>query len=170
MPPVKPCSSRSRSKIRFAVCCCFFGRRLSSARILSMTAMYAPSFASPAALIAGSPAAQKTPSSSRQFADQSQTAAPPPARSAPQPEPHIEPSHRAPLASSLALRRRRHRASNCRIFTPAQPTSSAASLRDFCSGAYTRGRKNVRYLFLCHGAPHVTIFRRPGVSGISLCG
>ena len=44
MPPVKPCSSRSRSKIRFAVCCCFFGRRLSSARILSMTAMYAPSF------------------------------------------------------------------------------------------------------------------------------
>ncbi|WP_292530396.1 hypothetical protein [Methylocystis sp.] len=27
---------------------------------------------------------------------------------------------------------------NCRIFTPAQPTNSAASLRDFCSGAYTR--------------------------------
>jgi transposase len=26
---------------------------------------------------------------------------------------------------------------NCRIFTPAQPTNSAASLRDFCSGAYT---------------------------------
>ena len=34
--------------------------------------------------------------------------------------------------------------------------------------ARPRGRKNVRYLFLCHGAPHVTIFRRPGVSGISL--
>ena len=29
--------------------------------------------------------------------------------------------------------------------------------------ARPRGRKNVRYLFLCHGAPHVTIFRRPGV-------
>ena len=36
--------------------------------------------------------------------------------------------------------------------------------------ARPRGRKNVRYLFLCHGAPHVTIFRRPGVSGISLRG
>ena len=36
--------------------------------------------------------------------------------------------------------------------------------------ARPRGRKNVRYLFLCHGAPHVTIFRRPGVSGISLLG
>ena len=34
--------------------------------------------------------------------------------------------------------------------------------------ARPRGRKSVRYLFLCHGAPHVTIFRRPGVSGISL--
>ena len=34
--------------------------------------------------------------------------------------------------------------------------------------ARPRGRKNVRYLFLCHGAPNVTIFRRPGVSGISL--
>ena len=28
------------------------------------------------------------------------------------------------------------RASSCQIFTPAQPTSSAASLRDFCPGAY----------------------------------
>jgi hypothetical protein len=36
-----------------------------------------------------------------------------------------------------ALCRRRHRASSCRIFTPAQPTESAASTRDFCSGAYT---------------------------------
>src|ERR1039458_9107585 len=36
MPPVKPCSSRSRSKIRFAVCCCFFGRDLSSSRIRSI--------------------------------------------------------------------------------------------------------------------------------------
>ena len=39
--------------------------------------------------------------------------------------------HPSPFAVS------RLRASSCRIFTPAQPTSSAASLRDFCSGAYT---------------------------------
>ena len=44
MPPVKPYSSRRRSKIRFAVCCCFFGRPLSPARMPSMMAMNAPSF------------------------------------------------------------------------------------------------------------------------------
>ena len=44
MPPVKPCSSLSRSKIRFAVCCCFLGRPLSSARMRSMMAMKASSF------------------------------------------------------------------------------------------------------------------------------
>src|SRR5438067_292865 len=45
MPPVKPCSSRSRSNIRFDVCCCFFGRPLSSARMPSMIAMNGSSFA-----------------------------------------------------------------------------------------------------------------------------
>ena len=44
MPPVKPCSSRSRSKIRFEVCCCFFDRPLSSVRILSIVLMNASSF------------------------------------------------------------------------------------------------------------------------------
>jgi hypothetical protein len=62
------------------------------------------------------------------FSDQSQTAARPPARSSPQSERRSEPSHKAPPASSPALCRRRHRASSCRIFTPAQPTGSAASL------------------------------------------
>ena len=74
----------------------------------------------------------------------SQTAAPLPACSAPRSEPRIEPSHRVPLASSLALCRIRLRASGCRIFTPAQPTSSAASLRDFCSGAYRIAQAGVR--------------------------
>ena len=41
---VKPCSSRSRSKIRFAVCCCFFGRDLSSLRIWSITEINGSSF------------------------------------------------------------------------------------------------------------------------------
>src|SRR5271170_1214756 len=44
MPPVKPCSSRSRSKIRFDVCCCFFGRDLSSRRIPSITGINGSSF------------------------------------------------------------------------------------------------------------------------------
>jgi hypothetical protein len=44
MPPVKPCSSLSRSKIRLAVCRCFFGRPLSWARMPSMMAMTASSF------------------------------------------------------------------------------------------------------------------------------
>src|SRR5882724_1347001 len=39
MPPVKLCSSRRRSKIRFDVCCCFLGTPLSSLRILSMIAI-----------------------------------------------------------------------------------------------------------------------------------
>lgn len=42
--PVKRCSSRSRTKFRFAVCCCFFGRPLSAASMRSMMAMKASSF------------------------------------------------------------------------------------------------------------------------------
>ena len=71
------------------------------------------------------------------FWDRSRTAAPPPARSTPRSGPRTGPSRKAPRPSSPALCRRRHRASSCRIFTPAQPTKSAASLRDFCSGAYS---------------------------------
>ena len=36
MPPVKPCSSRSRAWMRLAVCRCFLITRLSSSRICSM--------------------------------------------------------------------------------------------------------------------------------------
>jgi hypothetical protein len=50
----------------------------------------------------------------------------------------IEPARRAPPSSSPALCRTRHRARQCRNFTPAQPTDSDASLRDFHSGAYSR--------------------------------
>ena len=44
MPPVNPCSSRSRSWIRFAVCRCFCSWLLSSSRIWSMTGMNGSSF------------------------------------------------------------------------------------------------------------------------------
>src|ERR1019366_1407143 len=44
IPPVYPCSSRSRSKIRFEVCCCLAGRPLSSSRIRSMIPTNGSSF------------------------------------------------------------------------------------------------------------------------------
>ncbi|MBM3600155.1 MAG: hypothetical protein FJX35_18260, partial [Alphaproteobacteria bacterium] len=40
--------------------------------------------------------------------------------------------------SSLRPLPKPQRAICCRIFTPAQPDNPAASVRDFCSGAYTR--------------------------------
>jgi transposase len=43
LPPVKPCSSFSRSKIRFAVCRCLTGLCLSSSRMASMTPNHGPS-------------------------------------------------------------------------------------------------------------------------------
>src|SRR5208337_837744 len=43
IPPPYPYSSRSRSKIRFEVCCCLAGRPLSSSRIRSITARNASS-------------------------------------------------------------------------------------------------------------------------------
>ncbi len=42
--PVKPCSSRSRSKIRVAECRCFFGSARSASRIWSMIGMNGSSF------------------------------------------------------------------------------------------------------------------------------
>src|SRR5271155_5589056 len=44
MPPSYPCSSRSRSKIRFEVCCCLAGCPLSSSRIRSMIPTNGSSF------------------------------------------------------------------------------------------------------------------------------
>src|SRR5271170_5539840 len=77
----------------------------------------------PAASCARNPAALRTSSSCSRSADQSQTAAPPPARSAPQSEPHAVPSNRDPRPSSLAL---------CRI------EGKGYLLPDFYSGATGR--------------------------------
>ncbi|MGA9823834.1 MAG: hypothetical protein WBQ53_03185, partial [Methylocystis sp.] len=43
-------------------------------------------------------------------------------------------------------RQKQQRALNCRIFTPAQPTVSVASLRDFRSGAYIAGYEEAVHL------------------------
>src|SRR5438552_10949989 len=92
--------------------------------------------ASSAASCARNPVAPKTSSSCSRSADRSQTGAPPPARSGPQSEPHAEPSNRDPSPSSPPSANSRLRAISCRSFTPAQPHNPAASLRDYCSGAY----------------------------------
>src|SRR3979411_2019112 len=59
--------------------------------------------ASPAASCVGNPAAPRTSSSCSRSAGRSRTAAPPPARSDPQCEPHAEPSNNRPRSSSPAL-------------------------------------------------------------------
>src|SRR5579864_8346822 len=87
--------------------------------------------ASPAASIADSPAAPRTPTSCRQFSDQHRTAVPPLACLIPRSEPHVVPSRRVPRPSSLAPARIRQRLSDCRIFTPAQPNHSVASSEGF---------------------------------------
>jgi hypothetical protein len=120
-----------RSNIRFEVCCCFCGRPLSSARILSMIAMNGSNFGLPAASTAGSQAAPRIPASCRRFLGRSHTAAPPPACLSPRSELHAVPLRRVPRPSSLALCRTKQRASTCRIFTPAQPTHSVASSEGF---------------------------------------
>src|SRR5271156_5471875 len=108
----------------------------------------------PAASCARNPAALRTSSSCSRSADQSQTAAPPPARSAPQSEPHpylqieIHVLHPSPSAESRA------KAICCRIFTPAQPEGPAASVRDYCSGAYsTRAAAATPGAFAWEGRP-----------------
>src|SRR5271167_3890589 len=60
--------------------------------------------ASPVASYARNPAAPRTSSSCSRSVDQSRTAGPPPARSAPQSGLHSEPVHIAPRSSSPALR------------------------------------------------------------------
>src|ERR1700722_6645644 len=92
--------------------------------------------ASPAASRYGNRAAPRTSSFCSRSAHQSRTDGPQPARSNLQFEPHVAPSRIDPRPSSLALARIRQRLANCRIFTPAPPNHSAASVRDFCSGAY----------------------------------
>src|SRR6516162_4687789 len=101
----------------------------------------AQAWASPAVLTAGSQAAPKIPTSCRRSSDRSQTVVQLPACLAPQFEPHVVPSRRVPRLSSLALTLIRQRLLGCRIFTPAQPSHSAASsegflLRRLQSGAW----------------------------------
>src|SRR6202022_4241483 len=103
MPPVKPYSSRSRSKIRFAVCCCFFGRDLSSKRMPSITRINGSSFGLAGGFLRTNPAVPKTSPSWRLSEDQSQIVVPPRDGLAPQFEPHSEPVHIAPRPSSPAL-------------------------------------------------------------------
>src|SRR6516164_1809015 len=91
----------------------------------------AQAWASPAVLTAGSQAAPKIPTSCRRSSDRSQTVVQLPACLAPQFEPHVVPSRRVPRLSSLALARIRQRLLACRIFTPAQPSHSAASSEGF---------------------------------------
>src|SRR5260370_2113142 len=82
------------------------------------------------------PAAPRTSSSCLRSADRSRTDEPSPAHSAPQSELHAAPSNRDPRSSSPALCRIKQKAICCWIFTPAQPEDPAASVRDYCSGAY----------------------------------
>src|SRR6478672_4838639 len=93
--------------------------------------------ASSAASCARNPVAPRTSSSCSRSADRSQTGVPLPARLGPQSEPHAEPSNRDPSPSSPPSANSRLRAISCRSFTPAQPHNPAASLRDYCSGAYS---------------------------------
>ena len=73
--------------------------------------------------------------------DRSQSAAPPHAGLNPRSAPHGEPVHIAPSPSSLRPPPHRQKAICCRIFTPAQPEDPAASVRDYCYGAYTPCRR-----------------------------
>src|SRR3954454_14041169 len=93
--------------------------------------------ASSAASCAHSPVAPRTSSSCSRSADRSQTGVPLPARSGPQSEPHAAPSNKHPSPSPPPSTDSRLRAISCRSFSAAQPHNPAASLRDYCSGAYT---------------------------------
>src|SRR6516162_4633926 len=104
----------------------------------------AQAWASLAVLTAGSQAAPKIPTSCRRSSDRSQTVVQLPACLAPQFEPHVVPSRRVPRLSSLALTRIRQRLLGCRIFTPAQPSHSAASSEGFLLRRLHRQRKRLK--------------------------
>src|SRR5438270_13691721 len=95
----------------------------------------------PVVASAGTQAEPRTPASWLLFADRSQTAAPLPVGSDPRSVRRTEPFHKAPLPSSPALGRYAKGLPCCRNFTPAQPDRPAASMRDFCSGAYRNGAR-----------------------------
>src|SRR5271165_6155985 len=103
MPPVKPCSSRSRSNIRFAVCCCFFGRPFVVGQNAIDDRNEWPHLRLHRRLrppIAGRH--RECQHLVGRSSDQSQTAAPPPACLTPRSEPPDVPSHRVPRPSSLS--------------------------------------------------------------------
>src|SRR6266705_5654975 len=92
--------------------------------------------ASSAASCAGIPVAPRTSSSCSQSADQSQTGVPPPARSAPQSEPHAEPSNRDP--------------------SPSSPPSADSRLRAIAAGVLLRRSRTIRPLHWGIIAPALT--------------
>src|SRR5437763_13656044 len=92
--------------------------------------------ASSAASCAGNPVAPRTSSSCSQSADQSQTGGPPPARSAPQSEPHAEPSNRDP--------------------SPSSPPSADSRLRAIAAGVLLRRSRTIRLLHWGIIAPALT--------------
>src|SRR5438067_2561205 len=98
----------------------------------------------PVVASAGTQAEPRTPASWLLFADRSQTAAPLPVGSDPRSVRRTEPFHKAPLPSSPALGRYAKGLPCCRNFTPAQPDRPAASMRDFCSGAYRMVERRIK--------------------------
>src|SRR3954471_20020479 len=86
--------------------------------------------ASPAASCACNPAAPRTSSSCSRSAGRSRTAAPPPARSDPQCEPHAAPSNSRPRSSSPAL---------CRLKAKRLPAAGFLLRRDREPGRFSEG-------------------------------
>src|SRR6516225_6825261 len=117
----------------------------------------AQAWASPAVLTAGSQAAPKIPTSCRRSSDRSQTVVQLPACLAPQFEPHVVPSRRVPRLSSLALTRIRQRLLGCRIFTPAQPSHSAASSEGFL---LRRLQPGVAFVVMQFTEPYLAIYEQ----------
>jgi hypothetical protein len=116
---VKPYSSPRRSKIGFAVCCCFLGRDLSSKRMRSITAMNGSSFGWPAALCARNITRRR--SELHHLGDRTRV--------------DSKPSRRLATAQPLDLNRVAN--TTIKLHTLHPPPSNAKSylLPDFCSGA-----------------------------------
>jgi len=118
---VKPYSSRRRSKIRFAVCCCFLGRDLSSKRNPVDHRNERIKLRLGRRLCAHVTRRRREPHhlGDRARVD-SKPSRPPRDGSTPRSEPRSERAHKAPRPSSPAL---------CR------PNAKGYLLPDFCSGA-----------------------------------
>src|SRR5437764_13169787 len=111
----------------------------------------------PVVASAGTQAEPRTPASWLLSADRSQTAAPLPVGADPRSVRRTEPFHKAPLPSSPALGRYAKGLPCCRNFTPAQPDRPAASMRDFCSGAYTYHRRPFGVLGAAGGMAEIAV-------------